>query len=275
MPRSTRPEAPPLTLVKLGGSLITDKRRPDTVHRSTLARIAREVGGSAGVHGRLVLGHGGGSFGHAAAARFGLNRGKLRRDQLRGVSATQDRAAVLHRLVIAALGRTEALPFSLAPSSFVATRSGRPVAVGLEPLLLALERRMLPVVFGDVVLDRDWGACICSTETVFLALARRLRRRGQTIRRVLWLGETDGIYDGQGRTIPRIRADEVGRVLADVGGARGADVTGGMAHRLETAGALARLGIPSWILDGRVPGRLGAALAGRRVPGTRIEHRGA
>ena len=43
-----------------------------------------------------------------------------------------------------------------------------------------------------------------------------------------------------------------------------------MRHRLETAAALARLGVESWILDGRAPGRLAAALAGDRVPGTRV-----
>ncbi len=261
-----------LIFVKLGGSLITDKRRPETARRKTLERLAGEIA-DLGVRRRagLVLGHGGGSFGHAAAARFGLNRGKLSAAQLPGVSVTQDRAAALHRMVIAALERAGLPGFSLAPSSFLVASAGRPVSAQVEPLLLALRGGLLPVVYGDVVMDREWGASICSTESAFLALARRLLRRGYSIRRILWLGETEGIHDAGGSTLPRIRAGEVGRVLRQVGGARGADVTGGMAHRLRTAGALARLGIPSWILDGRVRGRLTDALGGRRVPGTRVE----
>ena len=264
---------PEVLLVKLGGSLITDKRRPESVRRRTLRRLADELAaGSGRTRARLLLGHGSGSFGHAAAARYGLNPGKCRAEQLPGVSITQDRAASLHRVVIQTLQRAGALPFSLAPSSFLTTLEGRPVGLGLEPLLLSLKQRMLPVVFGDVVLDRRWGASICSTESVFLALARGLRRRGYIIRRALWLGETEGIYDHRGATIRRVdSARGLKRALDHAGGAKGTDVTGGMVHRLETAGALARIGIASWIGDGRVPGRLQRLLAGESVPGTRID----
>jgi isopentenyl phosphate kinase len=44
-----------------------------------------------------------------------------------------------------------------------------------------------------------------------------------------------------------------------------------MAHRLQTAGRLAAAGVTSWILDGRVPGILGRAIAGEEVPGTRVD----
>jgi isopentenyl phosphate kinase len=43
-----------------------------------------------------------------------------------------------------------------------------------------------------------------------------------------------------------------------------------MHHRVETALALADLGITSQILDGREPGLLERALAGEAVPGTVI-----
>jgi isopentenyl phosphate kinase len=123
-----------------------------------------------------------------------------------------------------------------------------------------------PVVFGDVVLDRAWGASIASTEQVFVALARRLLRAGTMIVRALWLGETDGVYDADGVTIPRLAAERLASLA--VAGASGTDVTGGMAHRLAATAELARLGIESWIVDGRVPGRLELALAGEAVPGT-------
>ncbi|HUP43640.1 MAG TPA: glutamate 5-kinase, partial [Thermoanaerobaculia bacterium] len=67
------------------------------------------------------------------------------------------------------------------------------------------------------------------------------------------------------------RPGAAGEALAAAGGAAGTDVTGGMRHRLETALALARRGIPSLIFDGAAPGRLAAALRGEAVPGTRIE----
>ena len=107
--------------------------------------------------------------------------------------STQERAAALHRIVIAALAAAGALPFSIAPSSCVVSAAGRPAAFAAEPLLLALEHGLLPVLYGDVVTDRDWGVSICSTERLFDLLARSLRSSGVPVRRALWLGETDGL----------------------------------------------------------------------------------
>jgi isopentenyl phosphate kinase len=162
-----------------------------------------------------------------------------------------------------------ARPFSLAPSSFLTARAGRPGAPRIEPLERALELGLLPVVFGDVLLDREWGACIGSTETVLLALARSLRRSGWALRRAVWLGATDGVYDRSGRTIRRLEPRELPAVLAGVDDAAGTDVTGGIRLRLSTAASLARLGVTSHIVDGTAPGVLEQALRGRAV-GTRV-----
>jgi isopentenyl phosphate kinase len=260
-----------IVLLKLGGSLITDKTRPETPRPEVIARLAEEVRAAAAqLPGALVVGHGSGSFGHVAASRHGLVGGRLDAARLPGICATQDQAARLHRLVVAALRAAGALPFSLAPSSLAVAAGGEPRDLWLEPLHTALDRGLLPVVYGDVLLDTEWGASICSTETLLLALARRLGERGRAVRRALWLGETDGVQDEGGALIATIHAAEVEGLLERVGGSRGTDVTGGMRHRLETAGALARLGVDSWIGNGLVPGLLGRALRGEPVPGTLV-----
>jgi isopentenyl phosphate kinase len=262
-----------ITLVKLGGSLITDKTRPESPRTDVIERLAGEIA-RARRPGRLIVGHGSGSFGHVAARRFGLAQGIHAADQLPGVSLTQERAAALHRIVTAALAAAGALPFSIAPSSSVVSAAGRPVAFADEPLRLALGRGLLPVVYGDVVTDREWGVSICSTERLFDLLARRLPESGLPIDRVLWLGETDGVWDDAGRTIPRISAATFREAAQAIGAPAGVDVTGGMLHRVETALGLARLGIPSLILNGLVPGALERALsgegAGEAVAGTEV-----
>ena len=261
----------PLTLIKLGGSLITDKRRPGKSRGQVIARLAGEIATAADAHpGELILGHGSGSYGHPAAARHGVHRGISGRDQLAGAAETQARAAALHRLVVDGLLGAGAVPFSLAPSSFMSASAGRPVGLSLEPLLRALDQGFLPVTYGDVVLDRLQGATICSTETVFRALIKSLRRQGREVEKVLWLGETEGIHDGGGGLVKTVTSANLRRVLAATGGAAGTDVTGGMRHRLETALALARLGVDSWILNGLVAGRLKRALAGGKVVGTHV-----
>lgn len=264
---------PELTLIKLGGSLLTEKARPETPRTEVIERLAAEIARAASrLSGeqRLVLAHGSGSFGHVAARRYELAGGVRAAAQLPGISLTQDRAAALHRQVIGALVAAGALPFSLAPSSCVVAAGGRPAAFTGEPLLLALRQGLLPVLYGDVVLDREQGVAICSTERLFELLARHLPQLGFAVGRALWLGETDGVYDDEGRTIPSISAASFGDAARAIGAPAGTDVTGGMRHRVETALALADRGIPSLLLNGLVPGALERALLGEPVAGTEI-----
>ncbi len=260
-----------VVLVKLGGSLITDKSGDCSPRPEVIKRLAREIAAARPrMTERLVLGHGSGSFGHAAAARHGVGAGPLDAGALPGVSETRARAAELHALVTQGLLDAGLAPFTWAPSSAMTSKAGSPAGAAIEPLLAALELGLLPVTYGDVVMDREWGASICSTEAVLSDLAGHLRRRGARVRRVLWLGATEGIYDTEGNPIPRVDADSVARVRRAIGATAGTDVTGGMLLRLETARRLARAGIDSWIVDGRVPGLLTAGLAGEHLPGTRF-----
>lgn len=262
---------PDLVLLKLGGSLITEKARPETPRREVISRLAGEIARAArDLPGRLIVGHGSGSFGHVAARESGIASGLRSADQLPGVSRTQERAAALHHLVIAALVEAGALPFSIAPSSCLVAEAGRPAAFTAEPLLLALDRGLLPVIYGDVVTDRAWGVSIASTETLFEILARTLLDAGRPIHRALWLGETDGLWDDQGRTVPRISAADFDRAAGAIGDPAGTDVTGGMRHRVETALALARLGVPSLLANGLTSGLLERALRGETVAGTEV-----
>ncbi|MBI2568889.1 MAG: hypothetical protein HYV63_17860 [Candidatus Schekmanbacteria bacterium] len=259
--------------VKLGGSLITDKRRARTAREDTIFRLAREVA-EAGPRSEasILIGHGSGSFGHEAAARAGI-QGGLRGDpeQLLGVSQTQEEASVLHNLVRRAFVATGLPVFSLAPSSLLVTDCGRSYAVSSEALLGALRAGLLPLVYGDVVMDRRQGAAICSTEQVLSAFAECLTQAGAHVRELVWLGETAGVYGADGETLRELRPGAaVVELLGAVGGASGTDVTGGMRLRVETALALAGKGIPSLIADGRVPGLLRRALLGEVVEGTRV-----
>ena len=264
-----------LVLVKLGGSLITDKARSRVARGEVITRLAEELAAArTELAAGLLLGHGSGSFGHAAAAEHRLGHGPVATDlQRRGVAATQVAAAHLHRQVVDALAAAGASPYSLAPSALLTTTAGRVSHLHLEPVTGALGLGLVPVVYGDVVIDQQWGAAICATETVLLSLAADLQRRGHRIREALWLGETPGILDAQGETVPRLTAGNLERVRTSLGDPRGTDVTGGMRLRLDSAWALAGLGVPSRLLDGLQPGLLRRALGGRPVPGTEIPAR--
>lgn len=265
-----------VTLLKLGGSLLTDKRRPETDRPEVIARLAREIAAALPhLDGRLIIGHGSGSFGHVAAEQYRIHDGLQEPGQRLGASITQRQAAELHRRVIdaliEALSGSDTGPFSIAPSSVLVTAGGRPVVFALHSLMRALAVGLIPVVYGDVLMDWDQGCAIGSTELVFQALVEALPERGLEVRRILWLGETAGVWDTEGEVIPRITPATAEEALPAVGGSAGTDVTGGMRHRVETALELARQGNASWIGDGREPGLLQRALEGaegEELPGT-------
>ena len=260
-----------IQLLKLGGSLITDKTRPQTARPKVIAGLADDLKGFwEDSRPQLILGHGSGSFGHVAADAAGIHRGVTAPEQLHGVSTTQGQAFALHRLVIAELRRAGVPAFSVVPSSCLISRRGAPEQLWPDPVLAALELGLLPVVFGDVVMDRDWGASICSTESVFLALVPALASRGQFVRRVVWLGRTDGVLSPGGEAIGEISLAEIDTTLETLAGAAGTDVTGGIRHRLETVATLAHQGVGSWIGDGRRPGALVDGLLDRATHGTRV-----
>ena len=262
----TRGSSGPLgvTLVKLGGSLITDKTKPCTVEKQRLERLAAEIGaGRSG--GGLVVGHGSGSFGHPEAQAAGLVGGVGGRrlespaDRM-GIARTQSAAQALHRMIVSSLIDAGVPAYSQPPSGFLVTDSGEPHGEAPAPLAEALRLGLVPVTMGDVAIDRRRGAAIVSTETVFEFLAGALPALGIEVRRALWLGAVAGVLDDAGRLIPRIDATNIEAASAAAGGSAAVDVTGGMEHRVATAWRLARAGVESLILDGREPGLLESVL---------------
>lgn len=263
--------ARPIVLLKLGGSLITDKTRSSVARRAVILRLAREVASACQTPRgpRILLGHGSGSYGHTVAAKGGLVRGADARRRVDTISRTQVAAAKLHHLMVAALADAGARPFSFAPSSFLHSARGRTDRF-VEPIFASLNRGLLPVVYGDVVLDDTRGAVVVSTEELFLILAKEAASRGIPVARAVWLGETDGLRGADGRTVEALSAEGALRAARRANGASGTDVTGGMALRLRTAGALARAGISSYLVDGRTPHALERAVAGSLSGGTRV-----
>ncbi|MFN2221590.1 MAG: hypothetical protein ACK2UH_03495, partial [Candidatus Promineifilaceae bacterium] len=69
--------SPEVVFLKLGGSLLTDKTAVEALRVDVLRRLAAEIKEAFERHGdlKLVLGHGSGSFGHVAAARFDTRSG--------------------------------------------------------------------------------------------------------------------------------------------------------------------------------------------------------
>lgn len=63
-----------MVFIKFGGSVITDTKRPQTAKIEEIRRLLRETFEAKDIKNfDLVIGHGSGSFGHAASIRYRIN----------------------------------------------------------------------------------------------------------------------------------------------------------------------------------------------------------
>lgn len=227
-----------LTVLKLGGSVITEKDTPETVAADALDRAATAIAESRSPGDDIVIVHGGGSFGHHHASNHGVS----------STDGSHDGAGLLeiHR----AMGRlTDAVLDSLAgheveglpvrPLSAAYRKGDGSVDFAVGSIRTMLAEGFVPVINGDVIAHAGEGGTIISGDTIVVSLARALEAD-----RVGLCSTVPGVLDDEGAVIPEI--DEYETVQSVLGGSDATDVTGGMAAKVRR---LLELESPASIFD--------------------------
>lgn len=252
-----------LVFLKLGGSLITDKRTQEAARHDVIARAAGDIARALAARPdlRLLLGHGSGSFGHFAAHRYHVREGHL--EDWRGYAETAAAAQRLNRLVADALLREGVPAVSVQPSASALAHDGALQSMAVAPIRTLLERGVVPLVYGDVALDDVRGCTIISTEQIMALLAGELGPN-----RILMAGEVGGVYtadplrDPTASRIAEIGPRNYAEVEAMLTTSFGVDVTGGMLDKVRTLYALVarHAGLSARIISGRDAGAIERAL---------------
>lgn len=260
-----------LIFLKLGGSLITDKHTPRTPRLDVLGRLAREIqaGLAENPELRLLLGHGSGSFGHTSGSQHHTREGVSTPEEWLGFAEVWGDAADLNRLVMAALRQAGLPAVAFPPSAAILARNRQIIAWDLTQIQSALENKLLPVIFGDVVFDESQGGTILSTEDLFVHLAAKLNPG-----RILLAGQDPGVwqdYPKCQRLYEKITPAEKGDLGGIVNPAEATDVTGGMGDKVHQMLDLisASPALEAAIFSGAEPGNIQRALAGDS-PGTKL-----
>jgi len=262
-----------LTLIKLGGSIITNKEVPMLVRESVLVRLAREIARARALPeaDTFIVGHGQGSFAHAPALRYKTMDGFVDSESVIGMAITQDSAAQLNRIVVKTFLAEQMPAVSFLFSNSLVTNSGKPAHWCGDVLDSYIDKGLLPITGGDVLVDEKRGCTIWSTEKVLAHLADYYTRKpGFKVRRIIHVTEVDGVLDPAGALIPEVTEHNFAEISQMITAAKGFDVTGGMGHKLEESLALARQGIESFIISGLRKENLYNALSGKKWVGTRV-----
>ena len=241
------------TVLKLGGSLITEKDRPETLDGAALDAAADAVASHAE---GLVLVHGGGSFGHHHASEHGVTTTEGTRDPA-AVMAVHAAMKTLNGLVVSRLHDRDAPALPVHPLSAASRDADGTLTLPTGQVETMLEEGFLPVLHGDGVAHAGAGVTVLSGDELVVRLARSLDAD-----RVGLCSTVPGVLDADDEVVPEIRDfDEVADVL---GASDATDVTGGMAGKVRQ---LLELDAPAFVFG---PDALPGFLAGEDA-GTRIE----
>ncbi|MFC5365997.1 isopentenyl phosphate kinase [Salinirubrum litoreum] len=252
------------TVLKLGGSVVTEKDRRETVDDDALSALAEDIAGAAGratgsgsdAPADLAVVHGGGSFGHYHAEEWGVTTADGTHSAT-GALAIHEAMKTLNRAVLDSLQSHEVPALPVHPLSVGARDAAGDLTLPLDSTRRLLGEGFVPVLHGDGVAHEGEGVTVLSGDEIVVRLAESLDAD-----RVGLCSTVPGVLDDAGDVIPTIESfDDVATYL---GGSDATDVTGGMAGKVQT---LLALDAPAYVFG---PEGVSEFLAGGS-PGTRID----
>lgn len=245
-----------IRVLKIGGSILTDKSGEKGALPEEIERVAGEV---ASRPHDLVLVHGAGSFGHIPARKYGLPQ----KFSPEGLRVTHESVVRLNLLLLEALAEAGVESLPVHPLSCLTLSGGRIESFATEPIREMLEEGIMPLLHGDVAMDLTRRAGIVSGDQLVSYLARALRAE------VVVVGcNVDGVLFS-GRPMAEVKRSDLPMIESAIGGSAGVDVTGGMKGKLDELLDLADMGISSVIFNASREGNIVRALQGEAI-GTKV-----
>jgi isopentenyl phosphate kinase len=258
----------PVTIVKLGGSAITDK---SALCKPRLRVIQQTADQLAGYSKPLIILHGGGSFAHPMVRRAHLEKGYRHPRQREAIAETELLLDQLSRIVEVSLLRRQKAVVPLSPMSFLTTRHGSVEQAFLDPIMKSLTLGLTPLIHGDLAFDSAQGVSVVSADQIATLLGTRMKQA-----RVLFGCDVDGVFSddprshSDARLIGVIDKRNAASVKRRLQGSKLADATQSMLGKVREAVRLSQDGHESIIFNLTTKGNLEQALLDRLSRCTRF-----
>ena len=259
-----------MIILKLGGSVITFKNKSNTANFKAIKRLAKEI--ATGYNNKkLILIHGGGSFGHVTANQYKLHEGLKHKSQLIGIALTQRAMQELNGYIINSLISYNVPVIPIQPSAFTITSKGRIKKMDTIVIKRLLKKGIVPVLYGDVVQDITQGCAILSGDQLVSYLALKFNAK-----RVILGTDVNGIYTAdpkinpEAELIKEITPITYKAILEKIGKSTQTDVTGGMLNKIKELITLCKKNIESEIVNASKPNIIKRTLLGEKGLGTII-----
>ena len=242
-----------MLLIKLGGSIITNKKKPLSAKRKTIDNI---VSSFRKISEDFVVVHGGGSYGHYWSVKYDMHT-KPKKYDLKGVSIVKNSMIELNTIILDSFLKNKLNPYCLPPTDFV--MGNKPINKKILEIKKIANSGLIPITYGDALWYGNKKSYILSGDKIMSLLARVLRPRLS-----IFVLNEDGLYsDIKTKKLIYDFKDEkifIKKTLMDV--------TGGMTRKVAEASIISKMGLKVFFVNGNKPERIVNAINRKKFEGT-------
>jgi len=253
-----------LIIIKLGGSIITDKDNPFALRYNVVNNIAKDIHRFIDKTLKsIVVVLGGGSFGHYMVSKYVKEKGFIDRECASITTNIMNKLA----LMVADIFFQNNLHAIVFNSHAIFQYVNQELTCsGIELIKEYLRKGIIPILYGDVILhEKEFK--VLSGDEISWFLAHKLNAE-----KLIFVADVDGIYDKppdnpNAKFLPIISLSRsLDRIHAET---KEHDVTGGILEKLRI-GLKYHKGFEVLIINGMKKENLYKALIGEEVKATRI-----
>jgi len=262
-----------IILLKLGGSLLTDKDKPFSIREDVVKSAIQQI---IDANKQLILIHGGGSFGHPLAKEYSISAGinSSIPHQILGLTETHQSMNNFNSYLINLFLENKYPALSIQASSIFIKDSFKISTQSIDIIETALDLNILPILYGDIILDKQGSFSIISGDQIIFELCENLKK--YQISKVIFVMETDGIFindEDPKQKIVRLATklylgDLENLDLADLG--QKIDVTGGIQGKINSIKEICKYNIPVQLINGLKEGYIYKSLKNEMINCTNI-----
>lgn len=250
-----------MILIKLGGSVITDKSTPLSFSQDAVHKMGEAISVLSESE-PVILIHGGGSFGHYYSVQYDMHT-EPKQYSLDGFSIVRNSMVRLNSLILDVLARCNLRPYCCPPSVLVHSNDApydsdhmtdkyNTIPERVQEVQTIAESGMCPVLYGDAMWYGGRMSYILSGDVIMAMLSAILRPR-----LAVFAMDVDGLYESMKskKIIQKVDAQRLVN-FDPTNNTQRNDVTGGMVRKVRVATEICSNGIDVFFVNGNKPERI-------------------
>ena len=242
-----------MILIKLGGSIITNKEKPLSPRKKVVENIVKNL---KRVDEPIIIVHGGGSFGHYWSVKYDMHT-KPEKNDMYGVAIVKNSMIDLNKIILDVFVKNKLNPYSLPPTDFMS--GNKPLIKKIKEIAKIAKSGLIPITYGDALWYGNKKTYILSGDKIMTYLAKILKPK-----LVIFALNEDGLYsDLKTKKLIYEFKEENPKISKNK-----MDVTGGMTRKVDEATIIAKSGMNVFFVNGNKPERIVKAVKNRKYEGT-------